>query len=121
MSRSLEQRAERVRSRAAVRAWEYRQRNHAKGTWFRLRRLLADAARAYVVPEAEAHALEAEGFRPEPVGAALEPPKVMLVVPEARVASLPGKREIPVRLDAELLAARWLVLVPFDADCGSLP
>jgi hypothetical protein len=37
---SLERRARQVRSRAAVRAREYRQRRHAKGAWGRFRRLL---------------------------------------------------------------------------------
>ena len=45
MTLSLEQRARQFRSRVLVRSWEYRQRHHARGVWFRFRRVLADAKR----------------------------------------------------------------------------
>jgi hypothetical protein len=113
VSDDLERRVRQVRSRVAVRAWEYRQRHHAKGVWMRLRRILADAAAAYVIPESEAERLVAEGFPPEPVGRELEPAKVILFLPAERVARLAGAREIPVRLEVELLEAPALALVRF--------
>jgi len=113
VSEDLERRVREVRSRVAVRAWEYRQRHHAKGVWMRLRRILADAQAAYVIPDGEAGRLVAEGFRSEAVGRELEPPKVILFLPAERVARLTGAREIPVRLEVELLEARALALVRF--------
>ncbi len=109
---ALERRARAVRARAAVRAWEYRQRHHAKGVWFRLRRLLAATASAWSLPEEEARRLLAEGYRAAEVGDLLEPPKVLVVVPE-RLRAVPGRVPVPLRLGPELLAARWLALVPF--------
>lgn len=109
----LERRVRQVRSRVAVRAWEYRQRHHAKGVWLRLRRILADAQAAYVIPGGEAERLIAEGFRPEAVGRELEPPKIILFLPVERVARLTGAREIPVRLEVELLQAPALALIRF--------
>jgi hypothetical protein len=112
VSDALERRVREVRSRVAVRAWEYRQRHHAKGVWMRLRRILVDAEAAYVIPGGEAERLVAEGFRPEAVGRELEPPKVILFLPAERVARLTGARGIPVRLGAELLEAPALVRFP---------
>jgi hypothetical protein len=109
----LEARLRAMRARLAVRAWEYRQRDHAKGVWFRLRRLLAHSASALSLPEAEARRLLAEGYAADPVGALLEPPKVLLVVPEERLRDVPGRSPIPLRLGPDLLAARWVALVPF--------
>jgi len=111
---ALEVRARKVRTRAAIRAWEYRQRHHAKGVWFRLRRLLALSASAWSIPEAEADRLLAEGYEPDPVGALLEPPKVLLVVPEDRLSKVADHTAVPLRLGSELLAARFLALVPFE-------
>jgi hypothetical protein len=113
MTEALQRRLRQVRSRLAVRAWEYRQRHHAKGVWLRLRRILADAQAAYVIPEAEAERLLAEGVRPEPVGRELEPPKTILFLPAERVAGLTGAREIPLGLHVELLEAPALALVRF--------
>ena len=48
------------------------------------------------------------------MGAELEPPKLIVVIPAARVARLRSARPLAVRLGAELLAAECLVLVPFD-------
>ncbi|MGH9362625.1 MAG: hypothetical protein ACRD2T_11985, partial [Thermoanaerobaculia bacterium] len=93
--------------------WEYRQRDHAKGVWFRLRRLLALSASAWSVPEAEARRLLDEGYAADPVGAQLEPPKVLVVVPEERLREIPERTPLPMRLGPELLAARWVALVPF--------
>lgn len=116
MSQSLEKRAKAARNRAAVRAWEYRQRNHAKGTWYRLRRLLADARSAYELTEQAARLLLDEGHRSEPVGEQMEPPKTILFVPGERIDDMADKRPIPVRLAADFLAARYVALVRFEED-----
>jgi len=110
---ALERRVEAQRRRVLVRAWEYRQRHHARGVWFRLRRLLADASAAFVIPGEEADVLLAEGFQAEPVGGELEPPKTLLVVPAERVALIPSARRVPLRLGPELFEARHLALTPF--------
>lgn len=109
----LEERAKAVRAKAAVRAWEYRQRHHAKGVWFRLRRLLAATASAWSLPEAEARRLIAEGCEPADVGSLLEPPKLLVVVPEKRLETISGLEPVDLRLGPELLAAPCLALVPF--------
>jgi hypothetical protein len=114
MTLSLEQRARQFRSRVLVRSWEYRQRNHAKGVWFRFRRVLADASDVYAVAREAAEALVAEGYRAEPVGQELQPPKLIVFVPAARVERIASARPLAVRLSAELLAAECLVLVPFE-------
>jgi hypothetical protein len=103
----------RHRARLAVRRWEYRQRDLAKGTWLRLRRSLASVERAFLIDESDADALEAEGCARVEAARSLEPPKRWLFVPEDRVAGLPSAREVPVRLSAEVLAAPALALVPF--------
>lgn len=113
MTEAMQRRARRVRERAAVRSWEYRQRHRAKGVWFRLRRVLADAAAVYVIPEREARRLLDEGVRSEPVGAELVPPKTLLFVSEAQLESIQEKRSIPVSLGQELLEATALALVRF--------
>jgi hypothetical protein len=110
-----ERRLRELRSRVAVRAFEYRQRRHARGVWFRLRRLLALTSEAYVVSRAEGERLVAEGCRPDPVGRELAPSPLILVVPPSRAAHIPSARRLAVRLSAELLAAECLVLVPFPA------
>jgi hypothetical protein len=115
---AMERRARRVRSQLARRAWEYRQRHHAGGVWFRLRRLLADASAAYAVPEEVARQLQTEGFPAEPVGAELEPPKVILSVPASRITRIDGARALPLRLGGELLGARYIALVRFPGSNG---
>jgi hypothetical protein len=109
---TLHDRAEQFAVRVKVRAWEHRQRRHAKGTWFRLRLALAHAREVYSVDEGAFAELVAEGFAIEPVGGELEPPKQIAIVPPERAARL-GGRPLEVRLSAELLAAPRLVLVPF--------
>lgn len=111
---TLEQRARQFRSRVLVRSWEYRQRHHARGVWFRFRRVLADAKEAYAVAREDAEMLVKEGLRAEPVGQELQPPKVILFAPAARVERIASARPLEVRLSAELLAAECLVLVPFE-------
>jgi hypothetical protein len=104
-----------------VRAWEYRQRRHARGVWFRLRRLLAHASTAHVISDDDARQLVSEGHRPEGVGAELEPPKLIVFATAGRIARLPSGRPIPVRLSGELLAARSLALAPFQTGAPALP
>jgi hypothetical protein len=113
MKASLERRVRQLRSRALVRAWDYRQLRHARGTWFRLRRVLADAAEAYAVSPEVARQLLDAGWRPEPVGEQLQPAKVIVFVTPERLAEMPARRRVAVRLGAELLEAAHLVLVRF--------
>lgn len=109
-----ERRLQEFRARVQVRSWQYRQRNHAAGVWFRLRRVLAAASAAYAVSPEEAATLGEEGYRPVPVGGEIEPQKTILVVPAARVASLESARPVPLRLGGELMATTCLVLAPFE-------
>lgn len=114
MRPSLERRVRQLRSRMIVRSWDYRQRRHARGAWFRLRRVLADARAAYVIPCDAARMLIAEGRQAEPVGGELEPPKLIVFVHAERLARIPSARPVPLRLGGELLAAGCLALTPFD-------
>jgi len=116
---SLEKRVRAARSRAAIRAWEYRQRNHAKGMWHRLRRLLADASAAYALTEPAARELLAEGYPPDPVGERMEPPKILLWATAERLGSIIEKHPIPVRLGADFLTARYVALVRFDDETAT--
>lgn len=115
MSAALEQRVRQYRSRMLIRAWHYRQRRHAHGVWFGLRRLLADTRQAYAISATDAERLRAEGFRIEPLGLAIEPPKSIVFAPASRIITLASAMEIPVSLGEALLNARYLALVPFDA------
>jgi hypothetical protein len=110
-----ERRLRELHARILVRAFEHRQRRHARGVWFRLRRALTFAKEAYALPPDEAKRLVAEGHRPEPVGRQLEPSRVILFVPEERVARIASARRLAVRLSAEMLSAECLALVPFEA------
>lgn len=112
--KTLEQRAEEFRARLRVRAWEFRQLRGSKGTWYRVRRMLAKAGAAYVVDDAAFSALIREGMTREPVGDELEPTKNFVFVTAGRAELLDGARSIPVRLSAQLLAASNVVLVAFD-------
>ena len=113
MRDSLHARARKVRAQAAVRAWEYRQRKHSKGVWFRLRRVLADAEAAFAIPCSEVERLEEEGYRREPVGAEIEPQKVILFVPVERLEQISEKRRLQVALDTEFFAAPCVALSRF--------
>jgi hypothetical protein len=110
---TLAERVKAVRARARVRRWEYRQRNLAHGAWGRFRAALAHAREAYAIDEATAAALVAEGFAADERGRGLEPPRTIIWITAERAARLGGARPIAIRLDAELLAARCLALVPF--------
>jgi hypothetical protein len=114
MRPTLERRLREQRARVLTRSFDYRQRHHARGVWFRLRRVLADASAAYVVPEDEAQRLVAEGCRAEPVGRELQPPKVIVRASASRVAQIVSAQQVPVRLGGTLLAAPSLVITPFD-------
>lgn len=103
-----------TRSRLLVRAFDYRQRRHARGVWYRLRRLLTLAREAYALPRAAAEQLEAEGYRPEAVGRELEPQRLIMQVPVERLSRIASAKRLDVRLSAELLSAEALGLVPFE-------
>ncbi len=113
MTPAQERRLREMRSRVLVRSFEYRQRRHARGVWYRFRYVLALAREAYAVPRDEAERLIAEGHRPDPVGQELEPPRIVLFVPAERVAEIASARPLAVRLSAELLSTECLALVPF--------
>lgn len=110
MTAAQRERVRRIRERAVIRGWEYRQREHAGGVWFRLRRVLVDAGRAFVISEADADQLEQHGALPLPVGRELSPAKRLFFVTPERLDKL-AARELPVRLTAEFLQATAIVLV----------
>lgn len=110
---SFERRLRQLRSRVLIRSSEYRQRRHARGVWFRLRRVLAEASEAYAVTLEQAEELVREGRAIAPVGQELEPPKLIVFAPAARVARLASARPLAVRLSADLMRADGLALVPF--------
>ena len=120
MTAVQERRLRELRSRVLVRAWGHRQRRHARGVWFRLRRVLAEASEAYALPPDAVERLIAEGHRPEPVGGELEPPRVILYISQERVARIASARRLAVHLNAEMLTAECLALVPFDAEPGAV-
>ena len=82
--------------------------------WFRLRRVLADAATACAISEQDARLLIAEGYRADASGAGIAPEKTIVFVDERRLSGIEGRRPIPVGLGPEFLAARWIALIPFD-------
>ena len=106
----LQRRARQIRANALVRRWEYRQRHHARGIWFRLRRLLAEAKSAWRLSEQDALRLISEGYPPDPVGDQLEPRTVILFVPEERLETVASRQEVGLRLGADLLQSRFLAL-----------
>ena len=114
MIAAQERRLGQFRARHLVRAWRYRQRRHAGGVWFRLRRVLAESETAFAIAPDEVRQLIAEGLTTEPVGDELEPRKWIAFVSKERVACISGKRSVPVRLGADLLAAECLALTRFD-------
>ena len=114
MNPTFERRNRKQRARVLARSLDYRQRRHASGMWFRLRRVLADAGAAYVIPEDEARTLITEGHRAEPVGQELEPSKLIVMASSARIAQIASAQPVPMRLGGELLAATCLALTPFE-------
>ena len=110
----MQARAREVRTRVAVRRWNYRQRHLAAGVWFRLRRVLADAHAAYVISEQDARRLITEGYRVEACGSQVTPEKAILFVDETRLSSVGSRRSIPVALGPDFLTATAIALVAFD-------
>ena len=110
---TIAERVKAVRARALVRRWEYRQRNLAHGAWDRFRAALAHASAAYAIDDDTAAALLAEGFAADDRGRGLEPPRKLVWITAERAAGLAGARPLALHLNAELLAARCLALVPF--------
>lgn len=102
-----------VRARARIRKWEYRQRNLAHGAWTRFRTALAHAREAYAIDDATASLLIAEGFATDDRGQALEPSRMIIWLSAERATRLTDATPLVLRLDADLLAARYLALVPF--------
>lgn len=117
----LQRRARQIRANVLVRRWEYRQRHHARGVWFRLRRLLAEARSAWRLSEQDALRLIAEGYAPEPVGDQLEPRTVILFVPEERLETVASRQEVGLRLGADLLQSRFLALARWPDPGSSRP
>ncbi len=113
MTGSLHDRARLIREKALVRAWEYRQRHHAKGVWRRLQRLLVDAEEAWLIGEEEADGLVAAGRAPQSIGFELVPEKRIFLLDASELETVRGRRRIPVRMSAELLQARSIALIPF--------
>lgn len=112
-SSTSERRLRELRSRLLVRARDYRQRHHARGVWFRLRRVLADASDVYAISAQEAQQLVAEGYAPESVGRELAPPRLILFVTAERTSRLSSARRLAARLSAELLEEECLALARF--------
>ena len=114
MSQALQRRLRSQQARVLVRSWEYRQRHHARGVWFDLRQLLTGMSAAYTVQADDVAALTAEGCPLDPVGLRFDPPKSIFIVPAESAARIPLARQVPMRLGGDLLAARHLVLTPFE-------
>jgi hypothetical protein len=113
MSAKLHERVRQIRQRVMIRSWEYRQRNHSHGVWYRLRRVLAGSRSVLVIDEQDAQRLLGSGHEPLPVGHQLHPARQLFIISEHEASGLSSAREIPVRLSAELLAAPYLALIPF--------
>ena len=102
---AMKRRAGKVRQRAAVRRWEYRQRHYSHGVWFRLRCVLADAQEAFLLDRSDGDRLTAAGFTSEPVGDELEPPRRLVFATREAILELPSARRVAVRLSSDVLSA----------------
>lgn len=102
--------------RVLIRAWELRQFEHAKGSWYRLRRALAMSQAVYAVDDEDASMLEQRGLTPLAVGAEFAPAKRLFVVDQGQLSSDLRLRPLRMRLNRELLAAKNLVLVPWSSE-----
>ena len=111
----MHKRARTARAADLVRRFEYRQRHHARGAWFRLRRLLSQAASAWQISAEDSERLRAEGMPPEPVGFEVEPSMTIHVVSPVRLQVLASRQPLAVRLSAELLRSRHLAVVLWPA------
>jgi len=108
---TLEQRVARMRQRLVVRAWEYRQRDLAKGVWTKVRRLLVDAESAWIIDAADVEIVRAAGIRPESDGLRLQPPKEIRFVSSEVLSTLPSRQTIDLGMNAAFLEATHVVLV----------
>lgn len=117
-SEGLAARLRAIQSRAAVRSWERRQRDHARGSWDRLARCLALMRSAWAISDEDAAALLASGCAPEPAGLAFEPPRHLFVVTEPELAKLASARPIALQASAELLGTPNLALIRFGPPAG---
>ena len=111
---ALAYRVKQVRAHARIRRWEYRQRNTAHGAWFRFRRALGFAERAYALSEEDAAQLIRDGASTDVGGRDLEPPRTLLWIRADQLSSIPTARPLPLPLGPELLGPRWIALVPFE-------
>lgn len=114
---SLEARAAAMRTRIRLRAWELRQIHRAKGSWHRLKLILARTKEVYAIDDATLQALLSEGYSRETVGDELEPRRNYVFVTADRAASIAIKRPLTIRLSTEFLASSNIILVPFE-DCA---
>lgn len=105
-----------IHARVRIQRWEFRQRNLAHGAWGRFRAALAHAERAFSIDEATAEALCKEGFVTDAGGRDLVPSRTLVWITNERAATLVGARALALRLDADLLAASCVALVPFAAN-----
>jgi hypothetical protein len=121
MTELLHQRVRALRQRLTIRAWEYRQRNTSKGTWFRIRRVLVDAAQVYAIDDRDAEVLSSEGYVPAAAFLEIQPPKRAFLIPAAWLDRLPSRCRLPVRLSAALLTAKNLALVSHGKDLPHQP
>jgi hypothetical protein len=114
VSASLHERVRQIRSRTVIRRWEFRQRDHARGTWYRIRRLLAGSRQVFVVSDPDFDRLLSVGRTQHPVGTKLHPERRIVSATLAEATSLSSARELDVRLSSQLLGERNWVLVPFE-------
>lgn len=119
-SERLAARLRAMRSRAAIRRWEGRQRDHARGSWDRLARCLALMRSAWAISDEDAAKLLAGGRAPDPAGLAFEPPRRLFVVTEAELAKLTSARPVALQASAELLGTPNLALIRFGPAAAAL-
>jgi hypothetical protein len=112
VNEKLHARVRHMREQAIIRAWEYRQRSSSKGVWHRFRRILVNAAEAWIIGEPDADLLETRGFVPLPVGREFDPPKRLFFLAGEELETVLQRKQVPVRLHGELLLARSMVLLP---------
>ena len=113
MNPALHERARRARERALIRAWEYLQRDYAKGVWYRFRRVLVDTAQVWIIGDDDGDRLESGGHVALPVGRELSPPIRLFFLSEEEVEAISDRRKTSARLSSELLHARNLALIAY--------
>ncbi len=113
MTQRLHEKVRQIKEREAIRAWEFRQRHHSNGLWFRLREALVYAESAWAIGPEDAAALTQRGAFPLAVGKEFHPPKSIFIVSSAELLTLPSRVALPMRLGPELLGAEHLALLPF--------